>query len=246
MAGKVDVALAVVDRCANELHSSYLQYGVGVFCSPLHPFCATTRPCGTMARFVDMVMRAKDTRQAKTTLLSYLEIGAIVNIIIPVYNDNMNNSSNLNDLYQENILDHANNPRNKAGGPLPTSPSRGGATHLHAIIPPLEEGVRGRLCGEGDNPSCGDSGIMCVSFQREEDINIISNVYWSGIGCAISQASMSILSEYIIGKSLNDLKLLMPGDIYGLLGIQITPSRVNCALLSYRAIEKIIQSPAFE
>ena len=190
-----------------------------------------------MARFVDMVMRAKDTRQAKTTLLSYLEMAPIVNIIIPVYNVNMNNNPDLNDLYQENILDHANNPRNKAESPLtqaspPAPSSRGGATQIS-------------VCGEGDNPSCGDSGIMCVSFQKEEDINIISNVYWSGIGCAISQASMSMMSEYIKDKSVADLKLMMPGDVYNMLGIQITPSRVNCALLSYRAIEKIIQSPTF-
>ena len=180
-------------------------------------------------------------------VLSYLETWAIVNIIIPVYNVNMNNIPDLNDLYQENILDHANNPRNKvdshlsvgAGfGQTPTPPEGRGAIQIQDASTTL-------VCGEGDNPSCGDSGVMCVSFQ-EEDINIISSVQWSGIGCAISQASMSMMSEYIKDKSVADLKLMMPGDVYNMLGIQITPSRVNCALLSYRAIEKIIQSPTFE
>ncbi len=133
----------------------------------------------------------------------------------------------MNDLYQDNILDHANNPRNKAPRPLTPTPD------------PSHKGrgeMQNTFCGEGDNPSCGDSGEMCVKLT-----SIISYVSWSGVGCAISQASMSMMSEYIKGKSVNDLKMMMPGDVYEMLGIQITPSRVNCALLSYRAIEKIIQ-----
>jgi nitrogen fixation protein NifU and related proteins len=69
---------------------------------------------------------------------------------------------------------------------------------------------------------------------------LIVNVQWFGRGCAISQASMSMMSELLIGKSIKELKLMMPGDVYKMLGIQITPSRVNCALLSYRALENIL------
>ncbi len=122
----------------------------------------------------------------------------------------------MNDLYQDNILDHAHNPRNKIS---------------------FEASFCGAICGEGDNPSCGDSGEMCVVFVGQ----LISEVSWTGVGCAISQASMSIVSDYVKGKSITDLRLLMPGDIYNLLGIQITPSRVNCALLPYRAVEKILE-----
>ena len=128
----------------------------------------------------------------------------------------------MDNLYQDNILDHAHNPRNK-----------------------VTQVATGLICGEGDNPSCGDSGQMCVSIWAQmgslSDKGVVTDVHWSGSGCAISQASMSIVSEYIKGKSVHDLKLLMPGDIYQLLGIQITPSRVNCALLPYRAVEKILE-----
>ena len=120
----------------------------------------------------------------------------------------------MNDIYQEHILDHANNPRNKT----------------------LIKGEEDCICGEGDNPSCGDEGEMCV----EVGDGIIQNVQWSGRGCAISQASMSMMSEMLIDKSIKELKLMMPGDVYKMLGIQITPSRVNCALLSYRALENIL------
>lgn len=140
----------------------------------------------------------------------------------------------MNDLYQDHILDHANNPRNKAAKDalFLTYPSFGEGSLKNG-----EAGIKQYIWGEGDNPSCGDSGIMCVCADKSQ----IQKVEWSGIGCAISQASMSMMSEYIIGKSLSDLKLLMPGDVYAMLGIQITPSRVNCALLSYRAVEKIIE-----
>ena len=125
----------------------------------------------------------------------------------------------MDNLYQDNILDHAHNPRNK-----------------------VTQVATGLICGEGDNPSCGDSGQMCVCIGTQiEELNVVTDVQWYGTGCAISQASMSIVSEYIKGKSVHDLKLLMPGDIYQLLGIQITPSRVNCALLPYRAVEKILE-----
>ena len=137
----------------------------------------------------------------------------------------------MDNLYQDNILDHAHNPRNKVAqaSPLALS-SREGVTQESFV------------CGEGDNPSCGDSGQMCVSMGTQiGDLNVVTDVQWYGTGCAISQASMSIVSEYIKGKSVHDLKLLMPGDIYQLLGIQITPSRVNCALLPYLAVEKILE-----
>ena len=132
----------------------------------------------------------------------------------------------MNDIYQEHILDHANNPRNKVSGKV----APGGTVEVPNAL--LQEGV----CGQGDNPSCGDEGELCVEVQD----GIITNVKWSGRGCAISQASMSMMSELLIGKNIKELKLMMPGDVYKMLGIQITPSRVNCALLPYRALENIL------
>ena len=149
----------------------------------------------------------------------------------------------MNDIYQDHILDHANNPRNKVSGKV----APGGTVEVPNAL--LQEGV----CGQGDNPSCGDEGEMCVwsgSSPLGGEVGrgaldfIINNVQWSGRGCAISQASMSMMSEMLIGKSIKELKLMMPGDVYQMLGIQITPSRVNCALLPYRALESILSTPS--
>ena len=164
----------------------------------------------------------------------------------------------MNDIYQEHILDHANNPRNYIHTPFTPSPLRGASPGeaLNANeeqcmnSPSFGEGAkggRGCICGQGDNPSCGDEGVICVWSgplpwgRAGEGVEYcIENVKWHGRGCAISQASMSMMSEYIKGKSIKELKLMMPGDVYQMLGIQITPSRVNCALLPYRALENIL------
>ena len=156
-------------------------------------------------------------------------------------------NAQMNDIYQEHILDHANNPRNKTSTPTPNPSLKGRGTNTSADSPDERTGLS--VCGQGDNPSCGDEGEMCVwcgpSPLWGEDGRgaldfIITNVQWSGRGCAISQASMSMMSELLIGKNIKELKLMMPGDVYKMLGIQITPSRVNCALLSYRALENIL------
>lgn len=143
-------------------------------------------------------------------------------------------------------MDHYNNPRNKTT--LSLSDSVFGTVRALSFGEGL---LKNTFCGQGDNPSCGDEGEMCVwggpSPLWGEDGRgaldfIITNVQWTGYGCAISQASMSMMSEMLIGKSIKELKLMMPGDVYKMLGIQITPSRVNCALLSYRALENILSS----
>lgn len=154
-------------------------------------------------------------------------------------------NAQMNDIYQEHILDHANNPRNKTPTPNPSRKWRGENTSADST----DESNDLSVCGQGDNPSCGDEGEMCVwsgpsPLGGEEGRGaLIQNVQWSGRGCAISQASMSMMSELLIGKSIKELKLMMPGDVYQMLGIQITPSRVNCALLSYRALESILSNP---
>ena len=86
------------------------------------------------------------------------------------------------------------------------------------------------------NPSCGDSFDMYVKLDDEK--KKIIDVKYDGAGCAISTASMSLLSQELIGMDFEDAKKLTINDIYELLGIKITPTRTNCAMLSLKTFEK--------
>ena len=110
----------------------------------------------------------------------------------------------MDDLYREYILEHYRNPQNYGTLEHPT------------------------FQAEGQNPMCGDELTVQVEV---DDANVISAVRFTGQGCAISQASMSILSDEIIGKSLDDVAKLSREDIVELLGIELTPVRLKCALL---------------
>lgn len=91
--------------------------------------------------------------------------------------------------------------------------------------------------GDGNNPSCGDSGKL---YMRIED-DLVSEASFTGEGCAISQAGMSMMSGFVIGKTVHELNMVMPGDVYQMLGIKITPARVGCALLCYNALEEAVK-----
>lgn len=86
------------------------------------------------------------------------------------------------------------------------------------------------------NPSCGDTFDMYVKINRDKDI--IEDVKYDGAGCAISTASMSLLSEKLIGLNYDQAKKLTEDDIYELLGIKISPTRINCAMLSLKTFKK--------
>ena len=120
-------------------------------------------------------------------------------------------------LYAENILEHYRNPKNKIKNEK-------------------------QLCdcvGYGENIDCGDSGELYVNV---EDNNIIK-VFWKGDGCALSQAGLSMLTEKINREkvSLEEVRLWSPSAIYELLGVKISPGRVNCALLSYKCLENALK-----
>lgn len=87
---------------------------------------------------------------------------------------------------------------------------------------------------EEDNPLCGD---VIRIYVRLDDDNRISDVRWSGEGCAISKASASLLTEDIKGKTLDDVKAYSKEDILELLGIQLSMTRVKCALLSLKVLK---------
>jgi len=120
-------------------------------------------------------------------------------------------------LYEENILDHYRNPKNK-----------------------IEKDWAVCDCvGYGENADCGDNAELYLNIKEGKLIG----ASWSGNGCALSQAGMSMLCEKINKEKviLEKVKLWSPAVIYGLLGVKISPSRVNCALLSYKCLENALK-----
>ncbi len=118
------------------------------------------------------------------------------------------------DMYRQQILDHYKNPRNY--GELDD------ATFSHV----------------GENPSCGDTIRMDVRL--EDDDETIEYVAFSGDGCAISQASASMLSSKLQGLTLDELAELDRDDVVDMLGVDISPMRIKCAVLA----EKVAQDGA--
>lgn len=116
----------------------------------------------------------------------------------------------MDDFYKENILDHYRYPRHT--GTLEN------ATHSH----------------EEDNPLCGD--VIRIDLHVNEE-NIIDQVAFAGKGCAISQASASMLMEMIEGKTLDEAKEINKEHILEALGIEIGPVRMKCALLSLKVLK---------
>jgi len=117
------------------------------------------------------------------------------------------------DMYREQILDHYKNPRNYGE---------------------LEEHTFSHL---GENPMCGDEIEVFVRLDDEDRIEYAS---FQGDGCAISQASASMLTSHIRGMSMEELQELGTDDVLDLLGIEVTPMRVKCAVLA----EKVAQDGA--
>ncbi len=114
------------------------------------------------------------------------------------------------DYYREYILDHYRNPRNYGKLEQPD---------VHA---------------EESNPLCGDQ--LAIDLQIADDH--VTAVRFQGRGCAISQASASILSEMIEGKTTEEVIHLGKDDILDALGIPISPARTKCAFLCLRALHR--------
>ena len=85
------------------------------------------------------------------------------------------------------------------------------------------------------NTSCGDEVEMYLKF--DESGNKLLDVKFNGKGCAISQASVSLLTEEIKGLSLDELKKFSKQDALDLLGIEVQPVRLKCALLGYKVFK---------
>ena len=118
------------------------------------------------------------------------------------------------DMYRQQILDHYRNPRNYGELEDPTF------SHI------------------GENPMCGDE--IEIDVQLADDGETIERVAFRGEGCAISQAAASLLSEQLPGTSLDELREMDRDDVIDLLGVDISPMRVKCAVLA----EKVAQDGA--
>ncbi len=112
-------------------------------------------------------------------------------------------------MYQENILDHYRNPRN------------------FGFLENPDADVNDY------NPLCGDK----VGIQIKIDSNRIKEIKFYGSGCAISQASASMLTEEVKEKDIEDVLKLTKEDILDLLGIEISYVRLKCALLALKVLK---------
>jgi len=115
------------------------------------------------------------------------------------------------DMYRQQILDHYKNPRNY--GELED------ATVTHV----------------GENPMCGDTIEMDLVLDESEET--IQRAAFRGDGCAISQAAASMLSEKLVGTTVEELRAMDREDMTEMLGVDISPMRVKCAVLA----EKVAQ-----
>ncbi len=120
------------------------------------------------------------------------------------------------ELYQERILDHYEEPFHRGSCP--------GATHAH----------------EEENPLCGD--VVRVELEIGDD-GTIRDAYFNGDGCCISQASASMLLEQICGRQVDDVTAFTAADMLALFGAKLTPNRQKCCLLCWRALQSAIYSP---
>ena len=116
----------------------------------------------------------------------------------------------MEDFYREYILDHYRNPRNRGVIENPD------------------------YTYEDSNPLCGDELRIDL---RVNDRDVVEDVKFSGRGCAISQASASMLTELVEGRSLDEVKAISKEDLLETLGITLSPVRVKCALLSLKVLK---------
>jgi len=134
----------------------------------------------------------------------------------------------LDNLYQEVILDHYKNPQNK-------KLSASYDAQVHHV-----------------NPSCGDEITLNITLDGET----VKAITWEGVGCSISQASISIMSDLLIGKSLAEAEIISEAflhlmqskgteagdenlleDAVALAGVSQYPARIKCALLGWMAFK---------
>lgn len=118
----------------------------------------------------------------------------------------------MDDLYRDYILEHYRHPHNFGVLEAPT------ATY------------------EGANPLCGDR----ITMQLQVEDGVVTGIGFTGRGCAISQASASLLTDEVKGKPLTAVADFAASDLLDLLGIEISPARLKCAMLSFDSLQHLL------
>jgi len=116
----------------------------------------------------------------------------------------------MEDLYRELIIDRYKNPQ------------------YRGILEPND------ITFEDDNPLCGDH--IRIDLRLGSDGRVVEAAF-DGHGCAISQASADLLIESALGKTLDEIKALNKQDVLDMLGIELGPVRLKCALLSLKVLK---------
>ena len=117
----------------------------------------------------------------------------------------------MDDFYREEILEHYTHPHNYG-------------TLEHPDI-----------SHEENNPLCGDR--IRFDIELDEDGQTVKDVRFSAVGCAISKASASMLTDLVIGRTLGEIKDLTNEDVIDELGIELGPVRLKCALLPLKVVK---------
>ena len=117
------------------------------------------------------------------------------------------------DFYQEQLMDHYRNPRNKGIVDQPD------------------------FYAEQRNSSCGDEVLFTGLIKN----NVLLEARFTGKGCVISQATASLLSEHACGKTLDAILVLDKDDLTAMIGMQLGPVRLLCGLLSLTALQSGIR-----
>jgi len=123
----------------------------------------------------------------------------------------------MDDLYRDEILEHYRRPHNFGTLPSPD------------------------VSYEGANPLCGDRMTLMLDL---DESNTVTDVAFTGRGCAISQASASMLTDTLRGRTTAELGRLAKDDVLELLGIDISPARLKCALLSLDTLQRALAERA--
>jgi nitrogen fixation protein NifU and related proteins len=117
----------------------------------------------------------------------------------------------MDNLYRDFILEHYRNPHNQG------------------VLEPND------LHFADSNPTCGDEMSMTLRLDAEQER--VADVAFTGRGCAISQASGSILTDELRGLTLEELRTIDPREVLENLGVPIGPARLKCALLPYKVLQ---------